>query len=170
MKLSTKALRRATALLGIAVLTLACGGSGGPDAVATSPATAEVGADAAADARLDARADAGARPGVSGKAGVDGGVCPAPAKITPFGTATRTVGDGTPASCTGRHLPSRARGTLSPPSPPRRLSVFSMFSVSPIRPDFATRECLPRTESRQLSAARHLCPCDRAHCPNHLEA
>ena len=39
-------------------------------------------------------------PGVTGKAGVDGGVCAVPAQITPFGTATRTVGDGTPASCT----------------------------------------------------------------------
>jgi len=38
--------------------------------------------------------------GVVGKAGVDGQVCTKPAKITPFGTATRTVGDGTPGSCT----------------------------------------------------------------------
>jgi len=39
-----------------------------------------------------------------GKAGVDGGVCTKPAQITLFGTATRTVGDGTPGSCTEEAL------------------------------------------------------------------
>jgi len=42
--------------------------------------------------------------GMIGKAGVDGGVCTKPVQITPFGTATRTVGNGTPDSCTEEAL------------------------------------------------------------------
>jgi len=42
--------------------------------------------------------------GMIGKAGVNGEVCTKPAQITPFGTATRTVGDGKPGSCTEEAL------------------------------------------------------------------
>jgi len=38
--------------------------------------------------------------GFVGKAGVNGGVCAKPSGIQPFGTSTRTVGNGTPESCT----------------------------------------------------------------------